>query len=79
MAAEKKSVFYVKYLADEAIFKQIVGDDGSIALTRLENDSPASVAGPVLAGHPLLPIFAGALVIAGVFKLVSLGAAGPRW
>ena len=49
MAAEKKNVFYVKYLADEAIFKQIVGDEGSIALTRLENDSPASVAGPVLA------------------------------
>jgi D-3-phosphoglycerate dehydrogenase / 2-oxoglutarate reductase len=49
MAAEKKNVFYVKYLADEAIFTQIVGDEGSIALTRLENDSPASVAGPVLA------------------------------
>ena len=49
MAADRKNVFYVKYLADEAIFTKIVGDDGSIALTRLENDSPASVASPVLA------------------------------
>ena len=49
MAADKKNVFYVKYLADEAIFKKIVGDDGSIALTRLENDSPTTVAAPVLA------------------------------
>jgi hypothetical protein len=37
------------------------------------------VAGPALAGYPLLPIFAGALLVAGVFKLVSLGTAGPRW
>jgi D-3-phosphoglycerate dehydrogenase len=49
MAAGKKNVFYVKYLADEDVYKQVVGDEGSIALTRLENDSPASVAGPVLA------------------------------
>ncbi len=35
--------------------------------------------GPVLAGHGLLPAFAGALMVAAVFKLVSLGAAGPRW
>ncbi len=49
MAAGKKNVFYVKYLADENVYKQVVGDEGSIALTRLENDSPASVAGPVLA------------------------------
>jgi D-3-phosphoglycerate dehydrogenase len=49
MAAGKKNLFYVKYLADEAIYKQIVGDEDSIALTRLENDSPATVAGPVLA------------------------------
>jgi hypothetical protein len=30
MAAENANVF-MKYLADEAIFKQIVGDDGSPA------------------------------------------------
>lgn len=49
MAAGKKNVFYVKYLADEGVYTQIVGDDSSVALTRLENDSPASVAAPVLA------------------------------
>jgi D-3-phosphoglycerate dehydrogenase len=49
MAAGKKNVFYVKYLADEGIYQQVVGDEKSIALTRLENDSPASVAAPVLA------------------------------
>jgi len=35
--------------------------------------------GPALAGHALFPTFAGALMVAGIFKLVSLGAAGPRW
>ena len=35
--------------------------------------------GPILAGHALLPAFAGALTVAALFKLVSLGAAGPRW
>ena len=50
MAAAKKSIFYVKYLADEAIYKKIVDDEGSLAMTRLENESPASVADPVLAG-----------------------------
>jgi D-3-phosphoglycerate dehydrogenase len=49
MAAAKKSIFYVKYLADEAIYKKIVDDEGSLAMTRLENESPASVAEPVLA------------------------------
>lgn len=49
MAAGKKNVFYVKYLADEGIYTQIVRDDSSLALTRLENDSPAGVAAPVLA------------------------------
>jgi D-3-phosphoglycerate dehydrogenase / 2-oxoglutarate reductase len=49
MAAATKNVFYVKYLADEAIYTQIVGEESSIALTRLENESPASVASPVLA------------------------------
>jgi uncharacterized membrane protein YeaQ/YmgE (transglycosylase-associated protein family) len=36
-------------------------------------------AGPLLAGHALMPAFAGALMVAALFKLVSLGAAGPRW
>ncbi len=49
MAAGKKNVFYVKYLADENVYKQVVRGEDSIALTRLENDSPASVAAPVLA------------------------------
>lgn len=35
--------------------------------------------GPVLAGQALLPAFAGALVVSAVFKLVSIGSAGPRW
>jgi uncharacterized membrane protein YeaQ/YmgE (transglycosylase-associated protein family) len=35
--------------------------------------------GPMLAGHALFPAFAGALMVAGIFKLVSVGAAGPRW
>jgi D-3-phosphoglycerate dehydrogenase len=45
----KKNVFYVKYLADEPTYKQIVAGEQTITLTRLENDSPAAVAGPVLA------------------------------
>jgi D-3-phosphoglycerate dehydrogenase / 2-oxoglutarate reductase len=49
MAAAKKNIFYVKYLADEAIYRKIVDDEGSLAMTRLENESPASVASPVLA------------------------------
>jgi hypothetical protein len=35
--------------------------------------------GPTVAGHGILPLFAGTLAVSGVFKLVSLGAAGPRW
>jgi len=35
--------------------------------------------GPALAGQALLPALAGALVVSAVFKLVSLGASGPRW
>jgi hypothetical protein len=34
--------------------------------------------GPAVAGHALVPALAGALAIAGVFKLVGLGVAGPR-
>lgn len=49
MATGKKNIFYVKYLADEKIYRKIVDDEGSIAMTRLENDSPAAVAAPVLA------------------------------
>jgi D-3-phosphoglycerate dehydrogenase len=48
MTAGKKNVFYVKYLADE-LYTQILGDEKTITLTRLENESPASVADPVLA------------------------------
>jgi hypothetical protein len=42
-------------------------------------DAGGWAAGPVLAGHALFPTFAGALMVAGIVKLVSLGAAGPRW
>jgi hypothetical protein len=35
--------------------------------------------GPTVAGQAVLPLFAGALAVSGLFKLVSLGAAGPRW
>ncbi len=35
--------------------------------------------GPTIAGTGLLPVFAGALGVSAFFKLVSLGAAGPRW
>jgi uncharacterized membrane protein YeaQ/YmgE (transglycosylase-associated protein family) len=34
--------------------------------------------GPRLAGQALLPAFAGALAVATIFKLVSLGVDGPR-
>ena len=34
MAAGKNNVFYVKYLADEAVYQQIGGGEGSIALTQ---------------------------------------------
>jgi D-3-phosphoglycerate dehydrogenase len=49
MAAEKKNIFYVKYLADESVYKNIIGGESSMAMTRLENDSPSSVFAPVLA------------------------------
>jgi hypothetical protein len=35
--------------------------------------------GPTVAGHGLLPLFAGALAVSALFKLVTLGATGPRW
>jgi uncharacterized membrane protein YeaQ/YmgE (transglycosylase-associated protein family) len=35
--------------------------------------------GPMLAGHALLPAFAGAFVVCSFLKLASLGLAGPRW
>jgi hypothetical protein len=35
--------------------------------------------GPVLAGHALLPAFAGAFVVCSFLKLAGLGLAGPRW
>ena len=43
-----KNVFYVKYLSDD-VFKEIVADEDSIKLTRLDNDSPDAEANPVLA------------------------------
>lgn len=49
MAAETKNIFYVKYLADESVYKNVIGTDSSMALTRLENESPSSVFAPVLA------------------------------
>ena len=36
-------------------------------------------AGPVLAGHAVLPAFAGAVTVCSFLKLASLGMAGPRW
>jgi hypothetical protein len=35
--------------------------------------------GPSVAGQGILPLFAGALAVSGFFKLVALGASGPRW
>jgi hypothetical protein len=35
--------------------------------------------GPSLAGHALLPAFAGAIVVCSFLKLANLGIAGPRW
>jgi uncharacterized membrane protein YeaQ/YmgE (transglycosylase-associated protein family) len=35
--------------------------------------------GPMLAGHALLPAFAGAFVVCSFLKLAGLGFAGPRW
>ena len=35
--------------------------------------------GPVLAGHALIPAFAGAFAVCSFLKLASLGMAGPRW
>lgn len=48
MVMRMKNVFYVRYLSDE-VFKEIVGDEDSIKLTRLDNDSPDAEANPVLA------------------------------
>ena len=35
--------------------------------------------GPVLAGHAVLPAFAGAVTVCTFLKLANLGMAGPRW
>jgi hypothetical protein len=35
--------------------------------------------GPTIAGEGILPLCIGTLAVSGIFKLVSLGAAGPRW
>lgn len=34
--------------------------------------------GPVIAGQAIVPAFAGAFAVATFFKLINLGAAGPR-
>ncbi len=48
MAPNTKRVFYVKYVA-APIFLEILGRRPDIQVDRLENDSPAAVADPVLA------------------------------
>jgi hypothetical protein len=35
--------------------------------------------GPTVAGTGIMPLFAGALAVCGFFKLLALGASGPRW
>ena len=35
--------------------------------------------GPTVAGAGIMPLFVGALAVSGFFKLLALGAAGPRW
>ena len=35
--------------------------------------------GPTVAGMGIVPLFAGSLAVSGFFKLLALGAAGPRW
>jgi hypothetical protein len=35
--------------------------------------------GPTVAGAGIMPLFAGALAVSGFFKLLAIGAAGPRW
>jgi hypothetical protein len=35
--------------------------------------------GPTVAGQAVMPLFAGSLAVSGFFKLLALGAAGPRW
>jgi uncharacterized membrane protein YeaQ/YmgE (transglycosylase-associated protein family) len=35
--------------------------------------------GPSLGGQALFPVLAGTLMVTGLFKMISLGAAGPRW
>lgn len=35
--------------------------------------------GPTVAGYGIMPLFTGALAVSGFFKLLALGAAGPRW
>jgi hypothetical protein len=35
--------------------------------------------GPTVAGLGIMPMFAGSLAVSGFFKLLALGASGPRW
>jgi D-3-phosphoglycerate dehydrogenase len=48
MAANTKRVFYVKYLADPH-FAELLAARADVTLEKLENDSPASLAEPMLA------------------------------
>jgi D-3-phosphoglycerate dehydrogenase len=48
MSASRKRVFYVKYLAHD-IYTQTLQARADVQLDRLENDSPAAVADPIMA------------------------------
>ncbi len=47
MSAGQRNVFYVKYLSDN-VFLDILGADPMISVTKLENDTPAAKADPVM-------------------------------
>jgi D-3-phosphoglycerate dehydrogenase len=48
MAVNTKRVFYVKYVSDPR-FIELLGERADVTLAKLDNDSPASLADPVLA------------------------------
>lgn len=70
MVMGMKNVFYVKYLSDD-VFKEIVADEDSIKLTRLDNDSPDAEANPVLAAAHAYQIGASRDEIAPQFHATS--------
>ena len=74
-----KNVFYVKYLSDD-VFKEIVADEDSIKLTRLDNDSPDAEANPGLAAAHAYQIGASRDEIAPQFHATAeLLAAAAVW